>query len=104
MICLCDDEVMVMSGEDQKGCFHLYLIPEPWRGFFVLERPVSRAAAGLASRGGPVRIRIRTCPMGWINAVDFIQEAHRRMVTEPAPGGAEIDHRRLIRMGHKLPP
>ena len=32
MICLCDDEIMVMPGEDQKGCFHLYLIPEAWRG------------------------------------------------------------------------
>ena len=103
-ICLCEDELMVMSGEDQKGCFHLYLIPEAWRGYFVLERTVSRKAAGLPTAGPPIRVRIRTCPMGWINAVDFIQEAHRRMVTEPAPAGAGIDPSRLIRMGHRMPP
>ena len=103
-ICLCDDELMVMAGEDPKGCFYSYLMPEAWRGYFVLERTVSRQAAGLLASGPPIRIRIRTCPMGWINAVDFIDEAHKGMATEPAPASADIAPPGLVGMGHRAPP
>ena len=30
------DELCWLFSEDQKACFHLYALPEAWRGFFVL--------------------------------------------------------------------
>ena len=98
-VLVCDDELMVMAGEDPKGCFYSYLMPEAWRGYFVLERTVSRQAAGLLASGPPIRSRIRTCPMGWINAVDFIEELTR------APSSSELLRRSIPsrRRGRRSP-
>ena len=41
--------------------------------------------------------------MGWVNAVDFIQEAHMRMVTNAAPDGAGLDIQNFLRMGSPGP-
>ena len=88
-----DHELMVFYSEDQKACFHLYEIPAPWRGYFVLKRQVRPETVGLPP-GPPIRVRVRTCPMGWVNAVDFIQEAHSRMLTLDPPRGGGLPPRR----------
>ena len=103
-ICICDDELLIMAGEDPKGCLYSYLMPEAWRGYFVLERTVSRQAAGLLGSGPPIRIRIRTCPMAWINAVDFIDEAHKGMAAVRSPTSVVIAAPGLVSMEHRAPP
>ncbi|CAK0864466.1 unnamed protein product [Prorocentrum cordatum] len=97
-----EDEVGIFYSEDQKACFHLYAVPRPWRGAFVLEKKVPRSALGL-SGSGEVRPRLRACPMGWVSAVDFIQEAHENLVASPPPLGAGISRDLLVRMGAPAP-
>ena len=97
-----EKEIMLCFSEDQSGCFHAYEIPCCWRGFFVLERKVPWQALGI-ERSGETRVRVRTCPMGWIQAVDLIQEAHRRLLTLPQPQGAGLDWKKFVRMGAPVP-
>ena len=97
-----EDEVGIFYSEDQKACFHLYAVPRLWRGAFVLEKKVPGSALGL-SGSGEVGPRLRTCPMGWVSAVDFIQEAHEKLVTSPPPLGAGISRDLLVRMGAPAP-
>ncbi|CAK0881107.1 unnamed protein product, partial [Prorocentrum cordatum] len=102
LLVLHPDEIQVHYSEDQSGCFHLYGVPRAWRGAFVIEEAVPGEVLGLPGSAW-VRPRLRTCPMGWVNAVAFIQEAHENLVTGKAPSGAGISADLLVRMGHRAP-
>ena len=99
---LLEDEVMVMYSEDQAACFHAVLVPEAWRGFFVLAKEVDGAALGCAP-GSRVRPRFRTCPMGWAQAVDFIQEAHERLAFGGEAPAASLGQDRAFSLGSPAP-
>lgn len=98
-----DGELMVMYSEDQVGSFHCYRMPVAWRGFFVIGRTVDARCFGLAS-GKQVRPRVCVCPMGWLQAVDVIQDCHEALLTNPQPHGAGLDDELFVRMRAMLPP
>eukprot|EP00972_Heterocapsa_arctica_P023834 3511912-Heterocapsa_arctica.AAC.1 len=37
-----DDEVMLLSGDDMRGCFHVFRLPVVWRKWFALSKPIHR--------------------------------------------------------------
>ena len=98
---LYDDEAMMFYSEDQRACFHMYRVPAAWRSYFVLGKSVSPAAR--LPDGPPIRVRATACPMGWINAADFIQEAHMRLLCKTGSGGAGFPERAFVRMGVPYP-
>ena len=66
------DEQLVISSEDLKSCFNLFYLPEAWHGYFAFSKQVQASVFG----GSPniwVYVAIRCVPMGWLNAVDVIQ-------------------------------
>ena len=92
-----EDEVVMSYGEDQRHCFHIYKPGPKWRGWFVL----SKKAAGWAFNDGKLEgayPRIKTAPMGWSNAVDFVQSGLEMMGSQ---AGMTISH--AVRMGDSLP-
>ena len=73
-----DDELIVDS-EDMESCFNLFQLPEAWKGFCAFSKQVPRSAwGGPASEMGYVCIR--SVPMGWVGAVDLMQNMARRLV------------------------
>jgi hypothetical protein len=101
-IVLQGNESIVFYSEDQASCFHLYLIPEPWRNYFVIDREASGPCLGLPA-GTRARPRIRTVPMGWIQAVDVIQEAHENIMQRGPPAGAGLEAEAFFRLGYPTP-
>ncbi|CAK0845831.1 unnamed protein product, partial [Prorocentrum cordatum] len=81
---LLPDEFQVHYSEDQSGCFHLYRVPRAWRGSFVIEEATPGPAFGFPD-SARARPRMRTCPMGWVSAFDFTQEAHANLITRQLP-------------------
>eukprot|EP00971_Amphidinium_carterae_P321153 6383478-Amphidinium_carterae.1 len=73
---LLDGEVMLLASVDQVGSFHCYALPPVWRPYFVLDR---RCSPGVLSSTACYP-RFRIVPMGWIQAVDVVQEAHRHLI------------------------
>ena len=58
-------EVLLWSGDDQRGAFYAWELPHAWRPFMAF-----------------------AWPMGWIQAVSLFQHLHRRIGMSPQPAGA----------------
>jgi len=101
-IVLHGNESLVFYSEDQASCFHMYLVPEAWRNFFVIDREVPGPCLGLPE-GTRARPRIRTVPMGWVQAVDIIQEAFEFLNFQEPPQGAGLRSDAFFRMGSPSP-
>ncbi len=89
---------MILWSEDQRAAFHQYLVPEAWRGYFVLENEVSTHVFGRGD-GRMTRVRLKTLPMGWVLSVDLIQRAHEIL----AERGAGMSEESFFKMGHEMP-
>ena len=69
-----------MDSEDIVSAFNLFAVPEQWRGAFVFEK---RVPGSVVAGGDPnvfIYVSIGTVPMGWVAAVDLIQQVARRIV------------------------
>ena len=64
------DQVILTSEADLDNCFYLFRIPQVWRKLFVFAK-----SASVPGHEHPVRICCRAVPMGWVSAVDVIQDA-----------------------------
>ena len=89
-ILLTRGEVLLWSGDDQKGAFYAWRLPKAWRKFMTFKmtvpgRLVGRPDCALAYVASAV------IPMGWINAVSLFQHLHRRAGLAPVPRGAGLD-------------
>ena len=97
-----DGEIFVEFSEDQVACFHQYVVPQAWRGYFV----VGRKADGQCFKDKPSgrhRPRMCSCPMGWCNVVDFLQEAHMALATDGVPASAGLPADQFLAMRTALP-
>jgi len=90
------DEVLLWSGDDQKGAFYAWQLPAAWRPFMAFRWPVPGHYVG--SGRSMEFVASRVIPMGWIQAVSLFQHLHRQLGMAPVPHGAgheeELEWRR----------
>ena len=79
LIQLREEEYLIWSWKDLKGCFHIFRLPATWLKLFVLNKQFNRKSLGL-SGSGTCFLGVTVVPMGWINAFGLVQYAHRRML------------------------
>ncbi len=72
-----DGETLLTSADDIRVCFYAFRLPETWRRFFVLARPVPGWVIGKPSSRDLHYVAVAAPPMGYINSVDLIQGAGR---------------------------
>ncbi|CAE7323141.1 unnamed protein product [Symbiodinium sp. CCMP2456] len=87
---LLPNEVLLWSGDDQKGAFYAWKLPKAWRKLMAFKMPVPGRLVGCP--GTPyVHVASAVIPMGWINAVSLFQHLHRRAGLAAAPVGAGLE-------------
>ena len=81
-------EVLLWSGDDQRGAFYAWELPKGWRPFMAFAWPVPGQLVG-KEQGTMEYVASRVIPMGWIQAVSLFQHLHRSlgMVSEPSGAG-----------------
>ena len=82
-------QVLLWSGDDQRGAFYAWALPEAWRPFLAFRWPVQGKDIGLPSKG-LVYLASAVIPMGWVNAVSLFQHLHRQLGISPVPAGAGL--------------
>ncbi|CAE7898809.1 unnamed protein product, partial [Symbiodinium microadriaticum] len=84
------NEVLLWSGDDQKGAFYAWKLPKAWRKLMAFKMPVPGRLVG---RPGTPYIHVASAviPMGWVNAVGLFQHLHRRAGLASEPVGAGLD-------------
>ena len=65
---LAQGDVLLWSGDDQKGAFFVWKLPKAWRPYMALGRPVPGHVVG--SRQETVYFACAVIPMGWVLACD----------------------------------
>ncbi|OLQ01222.1 hypothetical protein AK812_SmicGene16051 [Symbiodinium microadriaticum] len=83
-------QVLLWSGDDQKGVYYAWKLPAAWRPFMTFMWPVPGSLVGCPD----VRETYAASgviPMGWINAVSLFQHLHRRLGFAAPPAGAGLD-------------
>ena len=90
-------QVLLWSGEDQRGAYYAWALPPVWRQFMAFRWPVPGSLVGLPNEP-EVYVAAAVIPMGWVNAVGLFQHLHRRLGLSSPPGGAghsaEVEWRR----------
>jgi hypothetical protein len=87
VITLPDGRVLIWSGDDQKGAFFVWSLPEAWLPFMTICKPVPGHRVGRPDL--PMAyLSLCVIPMGWILAVTLFQHLHRRLGFEAPPMGA----------------
>ena len=91
-----DGETLLWSGDDQRGAFYAWELPDSWRPFMAFAWPVPGEVVGSTQPWEYVASRV--IPMGWIQAVSLFQHLHRQigMARQPEGAGhaAELEWRR----------
>ena len=86
-----NDEVLLWSGDDQRGAFYAWALPATWRPFMAFRWPVPGEVVGSTSPWEYVASRV--IPMGWIQAVSLFQHLHRQVgMAEPPHGAGHPKH------------
>ena len=111
-----DGETLMWSGDDIKGCFHVFRLPPCWRPWMALSAPVDPAALGLAS-APPAWLAVAAVPTGRVSAVGIAppdaarlqrgsdrELLHRRLAAEPARVGLRNHLREVHVVYVNLPP
>ena len=81
------NQVLLWSGEDQRGAYYAWALPRVWRKFMAFRWPVPGALVGRPHEP-EVYVAAAVIPMGWVNAVGLFQHLHRRLGLSCPPGGA----------------
>ena len=78
LITLQDHEQLEVDSEDMVSAFNLFAVPEQWRGAWIFEKRIPSSVVA----GGDllIYVSIGTVPMGWVAAVDLIQQVARRIM------------------------
>ena len=95
-------ETMLWSSEDIKGCFHIFKLPEVWRPWMALSKPVAGPVLGRPA-GTQCWLSVRVVPMGWLSAVGVVQHLNRRLLGAGAPGAAGLADATELRRDHEFP-
>ena len=80
-------EVLLWSGDDQRGAFYAWELPRAWRPFMAFAWPVPGQLVGGVA-GSMEYVASRVIPMGWIQAVSLFQHLHRSLGMSAEPAGA----------------
>ncbi len=80
-------EVLLWSGDDQRGAFYAWELPKAWRPFMAFAWPVPGELVGKMA-GTLEFVASRVIPMGWIQAVSLFQHLHRSLGMNECPAGA----------------
>lgn len=89
-IILKESEILLWSGDDQKGAFYAWRLPECWRGLMTFKWPVPGFLVGHPDME-LMYVASAVIPMGWLNAVSLFQHIHRRLGLAAWPVGAGFD-------------
>ncbi|CAE7392395.1 abcC8 [Symbiodinium microadriaticum] len=81
-------QVLLWSGDDQRGAFYAWALPTAWRQYMAFRWPVAGHLVGMPHEV-EVYVAAAVIPMGWINAVGLFQHLHRRLGLAAEPVGAE---------------
>lgn len=91
------NQVLLWSGDDQKGAFYAWELPKAWRPYMAFAWPVPGHLVG-SSKNEMEYVASRVIPMGWIQAVSLFQHLHRQLGMSQPPVGAghpeELEWRR----------
>ncbi|CAE7606234.1 unnamed protein product [Symbiodinium sp. CCMP2592] len=82
-------QVLLWSGDDQRGAFYAWRLPRAWRRYLAFRWPVPGHVVGLPSES-EVYLSSAVIPMGWLNAVSLFQHLHRQLGLSPPPAGAGL--------------
>ncbi len=82
-----DGRVLIWSGDDQKGAFFVWSLPEAWLPFMTICKPVTGHRVG---RPDLALAFLSLCgiPMGWVLEVTLFHHLHQRGGFKPAQGRA----------------
>jgi len=90
------NQVLLWSGDDQKGAFYAWELPRCWRPYMAFCWPVPGHLVGSKKQWEYVASRV--IPMGWIQAISLFQHLHRNLGMLQPPVGAghpeELEWRR----------
>ena len=87
---LLPNEVLLWSGDDQKGAFYAWKLPKAWRKLMAFKMPVPGRLVGRPDIPY-IHVASAVIPMGWVNAVSLFQHLHRRAGLAAEPVGAGLD-------------
>ena len=91
------NQVLLWSGDDQKGAFYAWELPKAWRPYMAFAWPVPGHLVGSNDKAMEY-VASRVIPMGWIQAVSLFQHLHRQLGMSKPPLGAghreELEWRR----------
>ena len=82
-------QVLLWSGDDQRGAFYAWRLPKAWRRFLAFRWPVPGHVVGVPNES-EVYLSSAVIPMGWLNAVSLFQHLHRQLGLAPQPTGAGL--------------
>ncbi|CAK0851959.1 unnamed protein product, partial [Prorocentrum cordatum] len=87
-ISLGPEEVLLWSGDDQKGAFFMYRTPAPWLGYMAICTPIPGHVLGVKAK--EVWLAMTALPMGWVYSAPIFQSVHRRVALLGRPAGAAL--------------
>ena len=73
-----DGQFLLLSSEDIRCFFYLFLIPQSWRKYMAFAKEVPRNLNPQGSQE-PHVLASRVLPMGFLNSVSIAQHIHRRI-------------------------
>ena len=85
-ITLREDQMLLWSGDDQRGAFYAWHLPPSWRRLMTFRWQIPGKLAGLEREWTYVSACV--IPMGWLNAVSLFQHLHRQLGLLSPPEGA----------------
>ena len=88
-ITLREDQMLLWSGDDQRGAFYAWKLPHSWRRMMAFRWAIPGSLAGLDQEWTYVSACV--IPMGWLNAVSLFQHLHRQIGLLSPPEGAGHD-------------
>ena len=91
-IALANHHVLLWSGDDQKGAYYVFHLPDCWKKYMVIGKPIQGSLVGSSSEW--VWLYVRVIPMGWLSAVSLFQHIHRRLGLVEAGFPSECEFRR----------
>ena len=95
-------QVLLWSGDDQKGAYYAWALPEAWRSLLAFRWPVPGKEVGLPHLES-VYLASAVIPMGWLNAVSLFQHLHRKLGISPVPAGAGLREEQEWRRDRAIP-
>ena len=103
-ITLREEEVLMWSAEDLKGCFYIFRLPDAWAPWFAFDVSFSGAELGLADKER-YWLGAIVLPMGWKSAMGIAQYLHRRLLTclGGSPQSGLLPHARELRKDRATP-